>query len=166
VPPMHWRIALPGVHRKAHEIQLEATLARINPNNHWGAQLMSILTITEENFDQAVENHPILVLDFWATWCGPCRSFAPVFEAAAAKHQDTAFGKIDTDAEQGLANAFGIRTVPTLMVIRENVMVVRESGALPASSLEKVIEHVRLLNMDDVHNELAALEGEADAIDH
>ena len=83
---------------------------------------MSTLTITEENFSQAVENHPILVLDFWAAWCGPCTIFEPVFEAAAAKHQDITFGKIDTDAEQGLANAFGIRTVPTLMVIRENVM--------------------------------------------
>lgn len=127
---------------------------------------MPILTITEENFNQAVEDHPILVLDFWATWCGPCKSFAPVIEAAAAKHQDITFGKIDTDAEQGLANAFSIRTVPTLMVIREKVMVVRESGALPASSLEKVIEHARLLNMHDVHNELAALEGNANAINH
>ena len=127
---------------------------------------MSTLTITEENFNQVIEDHPILVLDFWATWCGPCKSFAPVFEAAAAKHREITFGKIDTDAEQGLAHAFSIRTVPTLMVIREKVMVVRESGALPAGALEQVIEHVRLLDMDDVRNELAALEGDADAIDH
>lgn len=127
---------------------------------------MSTLTITEDNFNQIIETHPIVVLDFWATWCGPCKSFAPIFEAAAIKHADIVFGKIDTDEEQSLASAFGIRSVPTLMVIREKIMVIRESGALPASSLEKVIEHVRLLDMDDLRNEIAAMEGDADAIDH
>ncbi len=127
---------------------------------------MSTLTITEDNFNQIIEANPIIVLDFWATWCGPCKNFAPVFEAAAAKHADIVFGKIDTDEEQSLASAFGIRSVPTLMVIREKIMVIRESGALPASSLEKVIEHVRLLDMDDLRNEIAAMEGDADAIDH
>ncbi len=126
---------------------------------------MSTLTVTGQNFSKLVEAHPILVLDFWATWCAPCRNFAPVFEAAAERHADITFGKVDTDAEQGLANAFGIRTVPTLMVIRENVMVVRESGALPANVLERVIEHVRLLDMDEIRTELAAIEGDADAID-
>lgn len=127
---------------------------------------MSTLTLTEDNFNQIIETHPIVVLDFWATWCGPCKSFAPIFEAAAIKHADIVFGKIDTDEEQSLASAFGIRSVPTLMVIREKIMVIRESGALPASSLEKVIEHVRLLDMDDLRNEIAAMEGDADAIDH
>lgn len=127
---------------------------------------MAVLTITEDNFNDAVERSAILVLDFWATWCGPCRSFAPVFDAAAAKHTDIVFAKVDTDAEQGLANAFGIRSVPTLMVIREKVMVYREAGALPASSLEKLIEQVRLIDMDDLRNEMAAMEGDADAIDH
>jgi thioredoxin len=127
---------------------------------------MTILTITEDNFNQILEDHPIVVLDFWATWCGPCKSFAPVFEAAAAKHTDIVFGKIDTDEEQSLAKAFNIRSVPTLMVIREKIMVIRESGALPANSLEKVIEHVRLIDMDDLRNEIAAMEGDADAIDH
>jgi thioredoxin len=127
---------------------------------------MSTLTITDDNFNEVVEAHPILVLDFWATWCGPCKRFAPVFEAAAARHTDITFGKIDTDAQQALASSFDIRSVPTLMVIRDKIMVIRESGALPAASLEKVISHVRLLDMDDVRNEIAAMEGDADAIDH
>lgn len=127
---------------------------------------MPILTITEDNFNQVVAESPILVLDFWATWCGPCKSFAPVFEAAAARHADLVFGKIDTDAEQGLAKSFGIRSVPTLMVIREQILVIREAGALSTADFEKVIEHVRLIDMDDVRNELAAAEGDADAIDH
>jgi thioredoxin len=127
---------------------------------------MNTLTITEANFNEVMEAHSIVVLDFWATWCGPCKQFAPVFEAAAARHTDIVFGKIDTDAEQSLASAFNIRSVPTLMVIREKIMVIRESGALPAASLEKVIQHVRLLDMDDLRNELAAMEGDVDAIDH
>jgi thioredoxin len=126
---------------------------------------MTVLTLTEDNFNDIVGGHALVVLDFWATWCGPCKGFAPVFEAAAAKHSDIVFGKIDTDAEQGLANAFGIRSVPTLMIIREKILVYRESGALQSAALEKVLEQARLIDID-LRAELAAAEGDMDAIDH
>ncbi len=117
---------------------------------------MSTLEITADNFNDTVEQNAIVFLDFWAAWCGPCRNFAPVYEAAAEANQDIVFGKIDTEAQQDLAAAFQIRSIPTIAVIREGVMVFRESGALPASALEQVIQGVRGLDMDQVRAEIAA----------
>jgi len=117
---------------------------------------MSSVEITTDNFNDTIANNEIVFLDFWAEWCGPCRGFAPVYETAAAANPDIVFGKVDTEAQQELAATFQIRSIPTIAVIRDNVMVFRESGALPAAGLQQVIEGVRTLDMDKVRAEIAA----------
>jgi thioredoxin 1/thioredoxin 2 len=117
---------------------------------------MSSVEITTDNFNDTIANNEIVFLDFWAEWCGPCRGFAPVYETAAAANPDIVFGKIDTEAQQELAATFQIRSIPTIAVIRDNIMVFRESGALPAAGLQQVIEGVRTLDMDKVRAEIAA----------
>ena len=114
------------------------------------------LELTEANFEETLKKGGILFIDFWAAWCGPCRAFAPTFEAAAGKHADITFAKVDTDKEQGLAQAFEIRSIPTLAIFRDGIMLGQNAGALPAEAFEKVIEQVRAIDMNKVKDEVAA----------
>jgi thioredoxin 1 len=114
------------------------------------------IALTEETFEQTVTSNDIVLVDWWASWCGPCRMFAPVFEAAAAQHEDIVFAKVDTEAEQHLAGRAGIMSIPTLMAFREGVLVFSQPGALPAATLEDLIAQVQALDMGEVHQAVAA----------
>ncbi len=117
---------------------------------------MSTKTLTAADFQTTVTDNDIVLVDFWADWCGPCRAFAPVFEQASGEHADIVFGKVDTEAERELAGAAGITSIPTLMAFREGVLVFSQPGALPASGLNQVIDAVRGLDMDEVRQNIAA----------
>jgi thioredoxin 1 len=117
---------------------------------------MASVELTAENFDDTITTNDIVFVDFWAEWCGPCRMFAPTFEAASEKHPEIVFGKVDTEAQQSLAGAAGIQSIPTLMVFREKVLIFSQPGALPAPAFDELIEAVLNVDMAEVHKEIAA----------
>ena len=123
---------------------------------------MATVELTKENFEKVITESPMVIVDFWAPWCGPCRGFAPIYDKAAEAHQDVVFAKVNTEAEQELAGAFNIRSIPTLMVFREKVILFQQAGALPGGALEQVISQTKSLDMAKVHQEIAARDAQGE----
>lgn len=124
---------------------------------------MASVELTQENFDSTITDNDIVVVDFWADWCGPCKMFAPTFEAASDKFPDIVFGKVDTEAEQSLAGAAGIQSIPTLMVFREQILLFSQAGALPPAALDDLLTQVKSLDMEAVHAEVEKQRAAMDA---
>ncbi len=119
---------------------------------------MATVALTAENFNQYVEKDGVLVIDWWAPWCGPCRTFGPIYDKASEKHADVTFGKVNTEEQPELAGTFQIQAIPTLMVFRDQVLVFARPGAIPAVALDEIIGQVRALDMDDVRKQIAEQE--------
>jgi len=124
---------------------------------------MATIELTKDNFEQVVTGSDMVVVDFWAPWCAPCRSFAPTYEAASERHEGVVFAKVNTEAEQELAAAFNIRSIPTLMLFREQVILYAEPGALPPPALEEILTKAKSLDMESVRKEIAAQSGGEEA---
>lgn len=121
----------------------------------------AVLDVTKENFTEVIEGNDIVVVDFWAPWCGPCQSFAPIFQAAAEANPDVKFVKINTEEQQELAGHFQIRSIPTLMIFRDQIIIFAQPGVVPESALGKLVDEVKSLDMDQVHKDIAEQEAKA-----
>jgi len=124
---------------------------------------VATVALTKDTFDDTIRDNDTVFIDFWAEWCGPCRSFAPTYEAASEKHDDIVFAKVDTEDQQELAMAFGIRSIPTLMVFRDQIILYSQPGAIPGNMLEDLIGQVKAIDMDDVRTQIAEQNGSDEA---
>ncbi|MEJ2045714.1 MAG: thioredoxin [Reinekea sp.] len=121
---------------------------------------MATVQVTQDNFESTLKNNELVILDFWASWCGPCKTFGPIFEQASEANSDVVFGKINTEEEQEIASTLGIRSIPTTMIFRDNVLLFSQPGVLPAKSLDQVLQQARELDMDQVRAEMEARRAE------